>query len=320
MFWRHAEMHYRDQDGVPTDELKNFKDALKPLRRLYGKTSARSFGPLALRAIRDGMVKSGLARTTVNARVNRIRRAFKWAASVEMVPGSVVEALRNLDGLREGRTEAREAEPVGPVPLEHVEATLPYLPRPIAAMVRLQLLTGCRAGEVAAIRGSDLTPGDPVWEYRPAKHKNRWRGKARVIPLGPKAQEIVREFLKPDLSAHLFSPADTVEAIHASRRAARTSKPTPSELAIRCQGTPGAKHGRSYRRGSYLQAVVRASRKAGVPEWTPLQLRHTAATLIRARYGLETAQVVLGHAKADTTEIYAERDLAKARTVMAEIG
>jgi integrase len=51
-----------------------------------------------------------------------------------------------------------------------------------------------------------------------------------------------------------------------------------------------------------------------------LQLRHTAATLIRSRYGLETAQVVLGHAKADTTEIYAERDLAKARSVMAEIG
>ena len=54
--------------------------------------------------------------------------------------------------------------------------------------------------------------------------------------------------------------------------------------------------------------------------WTPLQLRHTAATEIRARFGLEAAQVVLGHARADTTEIYAERDLAKARGVMAEIG
>jgi integrase len=96
---------------------------------------------------------------------------------------------------------AREAEPVGPVPIEHVEAVLPRLPRPVAAMVRLQLLCGCRAGEVMVMRGCDLTPGDPVWEYRPARHKNSWRGKGRVILLGPKAQEIVREFLKPDLTA-----------------------------------------------------------------------------------------------------------------------
>ena len=68
------------------------------------------------------------------------------------------------------------------------------------------------------------------------------------------------------------------------------------------------------------QAIVRACRKAGVPEWTPLQLRHTTATTVRSRFGLEAAQVVLGHAKADVTQIYAERDLAKAHLVMAEIG
>ncbi len=39
-----------------------------------------------------------------------------------------------------------------------------------------------------------------------------------------------------------------------------------------------------------------------------------AATRIRSEFGLETAQVVLGHAKADVTQIYAERDQAKAVT------
>jgi integrase len=57
-----------------------------------------------------------------------------------------------------------------------------------------------------------------------------------------------------------------------------------------------------------------------VPEWSPLQLRHTAATAIRARFGLEASQVVLGHEKADVTQIYAERDAAKASAIMAEIG
>ena len=170
-----------------------------------------------------------------------------------------------------------------------------------------------------AMRGCDLATGDPVWEYRPGRHKTRWRGKSRVIPLGPKAQEIVKGFLVPDLSAYLFSPARAVAGMHAGRRAARESRPTPSEVARR-KRTPGEGHGRRYKKGSYLQAIIRACRRAGVPQWSPLQLRHTAATSIRSLYGLETAQVVLGHAKADTTEIYAERDLAKARAVMAEIG
>jgi integrase len=54
--------------------------------------------------------------------------------------------------------------------------------------------------------------------------------------------------------------------------------------------------------------------------WHPHQLRHNAATALRARYGLEVAQVVLGHANADTAKIYAERDLARARAAMEEVG
>ena len=40
----------------------------------------------------------------------------------------------------------------------------------------------------------------------------------------------------------------------------------------------------------------------------------------RKQFGLESAQVVLGHAKPNTTLIYAERDLKKAAAVMAEVG
>jgi integrase len=319
-FMRHAERHYAAEPGERSDELKNMKDAVRPLRTLYGRTPARSFGPLALRAVRDEMIKSGLARTTVNARINRVRRVFKWAASVEMVPASVVESLRTLDGLREGRTSAREPDPIEAVPIEVVDATLPFLPRPVAAMVRVQLLCGCRAGEVVRMRGCDLALGEPVWEYRPSHHKNRWRGKGRVIPLGPRAQAIVRDFLKPDLADYLFSPAAAVTELHDGRRAGRLSKPTPSELARRCAGGPGLRHSLRYSTNTYRQAIVRACRKAGVPQWSPLQLRHTAATMIRARYGLEAAQTILGHAKPDTTLIYAERDEAKARAIMKEVG
>jgi integrase len=55
-------------------------------------------------------------------------------------------------------------------------------------------------------------------------------------------------------------------------------------------------------------------------KWTPNQLRHTAGTEIRRVGGLEAAQVVLGHAKADVTQIYAERDVNLAMDVMRKIG
>ena len=52
----------------------------------------------------------------------------------------------------------------------------------------------------------------------------------------------------------------------------------------------------------------------------PNQLRHSSATQIRKEFGLEHAQVVLGHAKADMTQRYADTDAEKARTVARKIG
>ena len=54
--------------------------------------------------------------------------------------------------------------------------------------------------------------------------------------------------------------------------------------------------------------------------WSPNQLRHAAATEIRKRFGLEAAQVVLGHSQANVTQVYAERDLHKAMEVARKIG
>jgi hypothetical protein len=194
------------------------------------------------------------------------------------------------------------------------------------------------------MRGSDLTPGEPNWEYRPAWHKTAWRGKKRTILLGPQAQEVVKPFLKPDLEAFLFDPRDVVADLHERRTGRRQSRPTPSEVARRCQGKPGQGRSHRYDRRTYRQAVVRAcdrafphptlsgKRKLSAEQrlelkewrkahrWSPLQLRHTRGTEIRSKYGLEGAQVALGHSKADVTQIYAERDLALARRIAAETG
>jgi len=54
--------------------------------------------------------------------------------------------------------------------------------------------------------------------------------------------------------------------------------------------------------------------------WSPNQLRHAAATEIRSEFGLEAAQVILGHSQANVTQIYAERDTAKGQEVARRIG
>ena len=54
--------------------------------------------------------------------------------------------------------------------------------------------------------------------------------------------------------------------------------------------------------------------------WNPNQLRHSYATKVRNEHGLEAAQVLLGHARADVTQVYAERDAELARRVAGEVG
>ena len=281
----------------------------------------RDFGSVALGAIQADLVRSGrLARTTVNARINRIRRVFRWGVRKKLVPSDLLVSIEAVPGLQKHRTSARESEPVSPVRLEHVLATLPYLPRPVAAMVRLQLLCGCRAGEVMVMRGTDLSRCGPLWVYEPGSTRTPGAGKSRKIYLGPQAQGIIKDFLRPDGEQFLFRPWDAVTDHHAGRAATRKTRRTPSELKPRPVRQPRRKPGSRYNRRSYRQAIVRACRRAGVPEWSPLQLRHTCATEIRRQHGLEASQCVLGHERANVTQIYAERNEALAARIMAEMG
>ena len=59
---------------------------------------------------------------------------------------------------------------------------------------------------------------------------------------------------------------------------------------------------------------------ASAAETAVAMVKHAAATAVRRQFGLEAAQCVLGHSKAAVTEVYAERDLAKAVEVARAIG
>ncbi len=312
---KHSEEYYRSNPK----EVEKIKLAVRPMRTLYGRHAAGDFDSLALEAVQNAMIESGLARTTINERIRVLKRMFKWGVRKKQVPAGVYGELVTVEGLKLGRTKARETEPVRPVPQEHVDRVLALVSRHVRGLIRLQLLTSARPGELCVMRRSDIEMDGAVWVYHPRQHKNLFRGLHRAVYLGPQAQELIKEFFRPDLDAFLFSPKLAREERYRDLRAKRKRKVQPSQTCRR-KANPKKLPGERYTTYSYRQAVAKACDAAGVPRWHPHQLRHNAATRLRKEFGVELARIILGHKTAFTTEIYAEADRQQAISVMGRIG
>ncbi len=189
-------------------------------------------------------------------------------------------------------------------------------------MIQLPLFTAARPGEVVIMRPIDLDTSGATWLYRPITHKTAYREMPRTVYIGPRAKEVIQPFLQDRAVVDfLFSPQEADTERRAALHAART---TP----LYCGNVPGSnrkekpahKPGKHYTTNTYRRAIERACNAAGIPLWTPGQLRHNAATIVRREFGLEAAQLLLGHAKADTTQLYAEVNELKAIEIAAKIG
>jgi integrase len=347
---RHAESYYR-KNGRPTKEVSAIVAAGNLLKQLYGSELANDFGPLKLQAVQQAMIRAGWSRRSINKQIGRIVRMFAWGVAQELVRPDVAHGLREVPGLRKGRTQAKESSPVLPVDDAVVQATIHRLPPIVADMVRLQRLTGCRPEEVCIVRPCDVDMSGEVWAYRPGSHKTEHHDRERVIFIGPRGQDVLRPYLLREKSSYCFCPE---EGERKRRAAAHEARKTPLHHGNR-PGTnksrqPKRPAGDRYTSDSYRRAIYRACElafempaelrkrpKDEKPEqttarlkaarewrkkhsWHPNQLRHNAATEIRKRFGLEASQVTLGHSNANVTQIYAERDLEKAAQVMAAVG
>ncbi len=207
----------------------------------------------------------------------------------------------------------------------------------LADMVSLQLISGARTGEICSLTPAQIDRSGDVWLYRPAKHKGALRGKPRVIAFGPRAQDVLRKYLlRPD-DKPCFSPREALRQYLERREHERKTPlscgntPQPARRQRRLEEV-----GEGYDVMSYRRAIHRACDWAfPAPEgldgeqlrkwrsthrWSPHRLRHTKATQIREQYGLDGAQVVLGHAHARVTEIYRELNVAKAVQIAREVG
>ena len=337
-YLEYAKQYYRRPDGRPTQEVAVIHYALKRLVNFSAAMEAEDFGPLKLKEFREELIEQGkLCRTEINRTVIIVRRMFKWAVSEELITASTLHALQAVDGLKRGRTKARETEPVTPVPEGDVYAVMPYASKIVSDMIEIQLLTGTRSGELTAMRAIDIETSGKVWHYRVADEYNKTshQGHTRIVALGPKVQKIIRPYMKRELTAYLFSPKEA----DSDRKARQFEK---RKIPLSCGNKPGSnrkidpkrKPGDRYNTKSYRKAVtyaIKAANKAiietagkkkpkTIPMWTPHQLRHTALTRARKEFGIEASSTFGGHKKMNVTEIYAEKNMALADKVAMRLG
>lgn len=294
-FLKHARQYYV-KNGKETDEVECLKSAVRPLLALYPDLPANEFGPIALKAVRQIMigvqtrtirkkeVNVQWTRRYINMSVSRIRRMFKWAVENELVDERVLIRLQAVAPLMEGRTDAKEHIPRDAVSQDAIDRVRTKVPARTRDMIDIWLLTGARPGELVKLTGEmiDRTSYQKkgVWVAELADHKMVHKKKRRVLVFGPKAQLILSRYMSADPSKRLFP----------------------------------------INRATASDAMKKACRELNIPIFTAHWLRHTAATRVREDYGLDAAQVTLGHSKADTTELYAGLNLEKAIEVARDAG
>lgn len=298
--------YYRKPSGRPTREAGNVHDSMRALLVVYPDLPACELRARHLRVLQDYMATgvceldhapdiSPVSRTTINARIRRILRMIRWAAEYDHVPDDQPHRLSILSPLKPGRTAAIEHPPVMPVSWDDVSSTLDALERAeqschphhinsyrkLRVMIELHWYIGCRPGELVIMRKSSVDRSGEVWVYTPAEHKCQHHNQDRVVFIGPKARTILQPWWD-ECQADVLFPG-------------RRSDSDPMKINGPAPMSPG----------SYAQAITRINKKNGLTHWAPNQIRHAAATRFREEGGLESAQVMLGHSRASTTEIYA---------------
>ncbi len=295
-YLEHARVYYV-KDGVQTSHVSLVEMLAGHCRALWGGERADSLRVRHVEQLQERLIGEGLARSTINNLYYPLTGIYRWAVRQEWVGGDVLGRLQAAGGLRKRRSKAREPRRVRPVAEGLLEATTPELSPTLRAMVAAQLHGGMRPGEVCSLTPAEVDRSRVPWRYCPAGWKTEHHAAdgveagdegAREVWFGPRARDVLGPLLDAarDPDAPLFlSP-----------------------------------RGRPWTTANYRQAVHRACDRAGVARWNVNQVRHSQATIIRAKYGAEAAQMFLGHEHLSTTELYAEKASATARQVAEELG
>lgn len=177
----------------------------------------------------------------------------------------VPQALNPCRGLERPAPERQRERVLSSDELRALWRALDAESLPVASLFRLYLLTAQRDGEVRTMKWSDVDLPTGWWTIPAARAKN---GRAHRVPLSAPAVAVLRRL--PRTSAWVF----------------------PSPRGVAC-------------RGRVYKAVARVRRASGVADFTPHDLRRTAASHMTS---LGVARLVvaklLNHTERGVTAVY----------------
>ena len=293
----------------------------KELTTLYGNQPVGELGPLKIKALLASMAhrtkgtppRPAYCRGTVNETLSAVKLIMRWAVSEELCAPATAAAIDAVSGLRAGEAPVRESMVRTPVSDKVLNATIKKMIPMYGDVCRLLRWTGARPAELLGLTPGMVNRSGKVWTAQITHHKTEGKGKLRFLCFGPKAQKVLARYMLRDGEALCFNVKEGMRQRFAGCVGRRDDqKPNPTRTPRRM--------GEAVTPQALQREVARACEAAKVTKWTPYQLRHAAATEARAVGGLDAAQVLLGHAQASTTEIYAQIDLGKAQQIAAQIG
>lgn len=293
LYLDHCKVYYRKpQSRRPTGETESCRVALQPLRLMAGDLDAAETSASTLAQARQWLLSHTTnSRKTVNAKVGRMVRMFRWACEPEraLLPDTVLGRLLALRPLTYGRTTAPEKTGLRTITRDQLNDVLAALAEPPArvqnkvpksirlarmrmmTMLELQAETGMRSGELCSMTWEQIRPHPSVpevWVYRPLEHKTEHHNKPREVAIYQAGQALIRTWM-------------AVSGINTGRLFYITT-------------------------AGYRTTLQRAMKRAKITRWTPHQVRHLTGTELRRELGIDAAQAQLGHSSVRTTEIYAE--------------
>lgn len=272
------------------DERLAVKRNLADLIDRFGLLPPDDFGPRELKELRSVWLDRGHLRQTINKKVGRVRRVFRWALAEDKIQATTMVALDAVSDLALGRTTAGEYRKVHPAPIRDVVRARRYLNSTFRTMVRLQFHVGMRPGELCRMTREELyvksaphdgrmiTVPDGHLAFKPTEHKNKSKGIDLTYLVPPYAVKILTPYL--NRSGYLFPPGPR---------------------------KGGKKPGPYYSVTTYAHAVRDACNEAGVPVWSPNQLRHLFITKHERLVGHDLTSKIIGHTSLKTTARYIEK-------------
>jgi integrase/recombinase XerD len=259
----------------------------RDLRRFYGWLAGRRIPQLTIQELADyanWLHQRNLAPASIARHLASLRIFFRYLQLEGLLRDNLAELLGSQK-LWERVPHVLSASMVERL----LESPQPGegLWRRDRALLELLYATGCRASELSNLKTQDVHLDE---SYCLCHGKG---DKQRLVPLGRRAIEAVRDYLKlerPTLVSHV--------------------SPAPRWLLV-------SRRGLRLRRERIWELFKRYAAFAGVPaDMSPHTLRHSFAThLLSGGADLRQVQEMLGHASIATTQIYTHVDPTRLKAV-----